>query len=620
MNRRTLSSILLIVLFATLAAGCSDTGAVPRRGDSTSTLYIGEAVSAFPTSFLPWQSRDGVDPTIASLLYDTLSPYDEETGEYGPGLAKEWYFVDENDRPIVLPNGGIDYDKLEQVYGGDDTTYMTVKFILHDNITWSDGEPLTAEDVYFTFDLAANYALSQHAGALVWVNDVQHTYSNGKLTGQGIFTYDHGAKEAGYDIPASQRDTVVYFRVNKVLGSVATLTSTVLILPKHIIEPLISPEHPLINRTPTDAQIAAYANPVGSGPYALDAANSNSQQLALVRRDDYYLKDDGGGMLYKPEKLIFLLYQDINVALYALKKGHIDILDAPISANYANLFGDDGNIEVMRAPALFVDTLVLNMNAPEDMATPERALLSNADFRRAIALCIDQQELIGKVLNGTGQPYSQGLVGREQPFYNPASFIVEQGGTAEEIAQANALLDSFCPERDEDGYRLYEGRKITFEILGTPGEQSLISYLQVQFQRIGIDVVFKAKGSNPENTYLYSGDFDMTIQKVTLSETNIDVMAEAHFVNLSKSSNYGRHIDEDFTALVESMRATLNRNEKYRLAEQMQLAVANMFYKIPLYSADVLSVYRTDRFANYQISAGQTALNAETLRSLVHRH
>jgi len=589
---------------------------VERRTDDTPSLYIGAAVQAFPTTFMPWLSREGIDPTIAGLLFNTLSPYDETAGVFSPGLAREWYFVDLEGNPITLPDGGIDYDRLEQVYGGRDTSYMIAKFHLFDDAVWSDGKKVTVEDVYYTFDLATNYNQSQHAGALVWTYDLQHVYRDGKLSKQGMFTYDRGAAEMGYDIPESQRDTVIYFHVNKVLGGVIPLVSTVLILPKHVFSDVVSEDTPLINRNPTNEQIAVFQNPVGSGPYVLDRENTSAQKITLLRRDDFHIKNEDGGILYQPERLVFVLYQDINVAIYALKKGHIDVLDSNISANFAHLFDDDPDVEVMRAPGQFVQTLVLNMNPPADQVTPMRELLTNRDFRRALALAVSQEELVRMVLNNAGITFSHGLVSPRQPFFNPDADIIE-GGTEGDLAEANAILDLIVPDRGPDGYRLSGGKRIQFEILGSPTQQSLISYLQVQFQRIGIDVVFKAGGSTPENTFIWPGNFDMTIQGVSFTQSNIDMMLQAHFVNLVRSSNYGRLIDDDFAAAVTDMRETLNQNVKLRIAGDIQMLVALEYYKIPLYCSDVISIHRTDRFANFQLVPGSRSFNDSSLQQMV---
>ena len=124
--------------------------------------------------------------------------------------------------------------------------------------------------------------------------------------------------------------------------------------------------------------------------------------------------------------------------------------------------------------------------------------------------------------------------------YNPEADILA-GDMEEKRTRANAILDELYPQKDASGYRLTpEGTRISFQILGSPGEQETIGFLQVLFQKIGIEVKFAAKGSSPETTYLYGGNFDMTIQGVTFSLSNIDIMYNSHFSNLNRSSNYGR--------------------------------------------------------------------------------
>lgn len=617
MNRSKLRWIAVLLLLPLFLSGCSG-GTYERRGDSSSTLYIGEVGSSFPTAYMPWLSREGVAPTISSLLFSTLFSYDENTGEYLPQLADSWYYTDPDGNPIVTEDGSVDYDRLEEVYGGEDSDCFPVRFELNRNAVWSDGVPVTAEDVYFTFDLAANQKLSNHAGALAWVNDLLHKYDNttGKLRRQGIFTYDHGAAEAGYPIAEEDRDTVFYMELDKILGAITPIVSTVMILPKHIYEGIISYENPINNSDPDEALTFAYQNPVGCGPYMLDRERTNTQEIVLTRREDYHHLDEDGGPLYKVETLKFILYQDVNVAIYALKKGHLDVLDTSISPNYSTLFEKEKNIQLLRSPGSFVQTLVLNVNAPADHMTPMRQVLTDRRVRQAIALAIDQEELIQNVLNGTGTPAPAGLIlSSMADLYNPEADILS-GSQEEKLDEANALLDGIYPDRDENGYRLADGKRLSFEILGFPGEQEVIGYLQVLLQQIGIEVKFAAKGSTPENTYLYGGNFDMTIQSVVFSLSNVDIMLKSHFSDLNRSSNYGRLTSDVINESITAMRETINMNKKYDRIREIQLLIAEEYYKVPLYCSDVLSVARTDRFEGWVNSEGQTAFNLYSLQNL----
>ena len=192
-----------------------------------------------------------------------------------------------------------------------------------------------------------------------------------------------------------------------------------------------------------------------------------------------------------------------------------------------------------------------------------------------------------------------------------------RGDYEQRLAEANAILDTFTTEKDELGYRIYNGKRLSYEVLGNPGDQDTISFLQIQLQRVGIELKYAPAGNSPENTYLYHSRFDMTLQGVTFSLGTVDLMLNAHFVNLNKSSNYGRLVDEVLAKKIDAMRNTLNLNEKTQMLQDIQIDVANLYYKIPLYSANVTSVARTDRFIGYVAAPSQTVFSLETLQHLV---
>lgn len=287
---KKLRFLTLMLVLCLLFSGC--TVEYERLSDTSGTLYIGEVASSFPTSYMPWFSRDGVAPTIASMLYSTLLEYDDQTDTYGPKLAKEWAYLDAEGNPIVTEDGQVDWDRLEAVYSNPALKSMVIRFVLDDNAYWSDGEKVTVNDINFTFSLAANQKLSNHAGALAWVNDLMHKYdpASGRLRRRGIWTYDTGANEHGFPISEEEKDTVFYFEVNKVLGGMATLVSTVLVLPEHIYGPIISADRPLYSQDPDEELTYAYRHPVGCGPYILDTERSNGQEIVLVRNNNYFRK------------------------------------------------------------------------------------------------------------------------------------------------------------------------------------------------------------------------------------------------------------------------------------------------------------------------------------------
>lgn len=619
-RRRALALLLAVVMILPLCA-CSNNDNAQCRSDKTNTLYVGYVGTSFPSSYMPWQSRDGIAPTISSILYSTLFSYDDLTGLYEPLLADNWCYTDKQGNKLTLEDGSIDYAAVAETYKEEqslsDTNrkkYMVVRVELNKDAKWSDGTPVTVDDVYFSFDLCANNKMSNHAGALAWVSDLKHKYDEGIKKSDGLFTYDYNPHN--YPISEEEKDTVIYLHVNTVMGAVASLFTTVLILPKHIWEPVISPEMPINSTSPNEALTNLYQHPVGYGPYVLDREGTNAAQITLKKNPDYFRKAEDGSDLYKVDTIKFILYQEQNVAIFAIKKGYIDILDCSIPANYASLFEKEKNISVFSVPNVYAKALVLNINPVEGQKNEVRSLMSHENFRRAIALSINQEELIRNCLDGAGSTYSAGLISHTlDNLYNPDSDIL-RGDYEERLKEANAILDTFTTEKDELGYRLYNGKRISFEVLGNPGEQDTISFLQIQLQKVGIELKYAPAGSSPENTYLYHSRFDMTLQGITFSLGTVDIMMNSHFVNLNKSSNYGRLVNDELAAKIDVMRNTLNMDEKTALLKEMQVDIAQLYYKIPLYSANVTSVARTDRFQGYVVAPSQTAFSLETLRHL----
>lgn len=621
LKQRLISSILCIILIISAAgfSGCKSSIS-ERREDESSTLYVGCIASSFPVSFMPWLSREGIAPTISSMLYNTLFSFDEKSGEYQSLLGKDWCYTDYSGNEFRTGEGKIDYAAVEEYYSDPDSLdYMVVKVTLFDNITWSDGQPLTVDDVYYTFDIATDNALSNHAGALAWTADLKHKSDNGNLQQQGIFTYNKNDVWNPYPIAESEKDTVFYLRVNKVLGAVSTLFTSILILPEHIWAPIVSKENQLNSSNPEGELLKQYENPIGCGAWTLDKSQSGRQMIVLHNRgNDYHLKSADGSPLYKVDTIKLMLYLDENTAMYALLKGYVDMLDKAMNSNYLRLFEKEEDIFVSNVDGIFVQTLVMNVNPQDKYLTSARETLKNPKIREAIALAVNQDEIVSRVLNGAGSTVSAGLMMENQTeLYNPDSNILS-GDYETRIAEANEILDGIYPEKDNSGYRLYDdGKRLSYEVLAGPGEMELLSFLQIQMQKIGIEIKYKAKGSMPEDTYLFDGDFDMAFQNTVFNISDVDVMYQSHFVSLNRTSNYGRLADQNLADKIDQMRTTLNHDKKIELIKEIQMLIAGEYYKIPVYSANIISVARTDRFKGYTADAGQTVFNDDTLKNLV---
>lgn len=593
MRSRFIIFLLILALSLNVIVGCSSDTAPKRDSEEGLVLYVGNISDSLPTTFMPWLSNQGISTTISSSLYNTLFSYDDEIDEYTPSLGKNWeYVVDPDDVP-------------------EDQDYLEVRIELDRDATWSDGEPVTSKDVYFTLDLAADFGRTNHAGALAWVGDLLHTYkrtdSGYELERQGVF-YNESPGDYTF---GEDEDNVVYLHVKKVLGAITPLYKTVLILPEHKWN-IITSKNQLNTTDPIPHIRTLYSNPVGSGPYTLDSENSNSSIIVLKRRDDYHIKDDDGGPRHKPDEIRFINYMDINVAINAIKNGDIDVINRSIDCAYIDNLEKEKDLALDFAEGTFMQTLVLNMNAPDNHSSPVRETLKIPEVREAIALTINQQHLIDNVLKGYGRKAPAGLVNESMPFYNAAV-----GVTNPDIEKAKQLLEDagFTLGKDPK-VRSKDGVKLSYKLAGSPGTKNLVNYIKVQLEEIGIEILYEEGGSNAVQDLYYPGNFDMTIQGVNFDMTSVDMMMTAHFITIGSSSNYGRLNDPELAAKIEEMRTTLNYDNKVELVKELQEDVANLHYKIPLYSADIISVYRNDRYEGWTTTIGTNIYNSETLYNL----
>ncbi|HSJ53992.1 MAG TPA: ABC transporter substrate-binding protein, partial [Anaerolineae bacterium] len=98
--------------------------------ERSETLYVSGAAWGPPSSWNPFMTWVHANTTgIVGNVYETLYVFNPQAGEMGPWLAESAEWTDANTWDMVLREG----------------------------ITWSDGEPMTAEDIVFSFELGQQY-------------------------------------------------------------------------------------------------------------------------------------------------------------------------------------------------------------------------------------------------------------------------------------------------------------------------------------------------------------------------------------------------------------------------------------------------------------------------------
>ena len=262
---------------------------------------------------------------------------------------------------VTNPDLTIGYDLATDYSVSEDGLIWTVT--IRDDVSFTDGEPLTADDVAFTY------------------NTVKDASSVSDFT---MLDYAEAAD-----------DRTVVFHMNRPFSIWPYTMAVTGIVPEHAYDS------------------ATYgASPIGSGRYILKQWD-RGQQVILEANPDYY----GGEPLMKK---VTILFMEEDAAFLAAQAGQVDL--AYTSATYS-----DQQIEgYSLASYATVDNRGFNLPAvPEQTDAQGRTvgndLTADVRVRRAINMGIDRQEMIDHVLNGYGSPaYS---VCDQMPWYSEASEV-----------------------------------------------------------------------------------------------------------------------------------------------------------------------------------------------------
>lgn len=331
-------------------------GELGEFGGTLSVATFGQG----PKTFNKWAAADVESDGIGQLMYEELLAPDPWTGEYTPRLAKSF---------SVSP------DKRE------------ITFVLRKGLKWSDGHPLTADDVVFTFDTIVRKGFGNSSA-----RDILSV--NGKFP--DVIKVD---------------DLTVKFRTSVPFAPILNGLRTA-IAPKHILEPLT--KKPIaefykfwdINTDPSTLVV--------SGPFKVTRYLA-SQRVEMTRNPNYSMVDKAGRRLPYLERFKVLIVPDQNTEILKFQGNEVDFLDiravrgsdaarmkkGETYGDYKmyNLGPDDGTMFLM-----------FNQNKRKDKKGKfyvdpiKQKWFGNQSFRMACSHAINRKRIISNVLRGVGMP------------------------------------------------------------------------------------------------------------------------------------------------------------------------------------------------------------------------
>ena len=369
--KRMISLLLAAAMTAALLGGCQS----GRAEEQTVTEQNGEERTSVVIAMGPTSEPEaGFDPA------------------YGWGAGEHVHEpLIQSTLTVTNTDLTIGYDLATGYSVSEDGLTWTVT--IRDDVSFTDGEPLTAEDVAFTYNTVKEASS---------VND---------------FTMLDSAEAVD--------DTTVVFHMNRPFSIWPYTMAVVGIVPEHAY----------------DSETYG-ADPIGSGRYILKQWD-RGQQVILEANPDYY------GEAPKMQR-VTILFMEEDAAFLAAQAGEVDA--AYTSATYSDQTIDGFHLDSYAS----VDNRGFNLPAvpsgtDEEGRTVGNDLTSDVLVRRAINIGVDRQEMIDNVLNGYGTPaYS---ICDQMPWYNEASEVEYDPEAAAELLDEAGWTMGDDGIREKDGVK-----------------------------------------------------------------------------------------------------------------------------------------------------------------------
>lgn len=311
--------------------------AVENNGNSDQMVFgTTEGLQSYP-NFYGVTGPDAL--RMHSFTYDPLVRLDLDGEPYG-AAAEDWEYVDET----------------------------TVDVTLRSDMTFHDGEPVTPEDVKFTFDDISE------TGIPYLESDIQ-PYDSSEILDDSTIRFNLADPFSGFD-------QITLYRIP--------------ILPKHVWDGVAEEEgleHP-----------SEWTDPdmTGSGPFEFVDYNPGNQ-IVFRKNPDHYIADE-----LDFEEFVFRIYGSQSSIIGDLEDGTVSFTQY-LTTEQWNQANQSSNIDAVSNPGLDAHGVWI----PND-----RGIFRDVKVRKALAHAIDQEQIIALALQGNGEPAKSPIAPANQVYHN----------------------------------------------------------------------------------------------------------------------------------------------------------------------------------------------------------
>lgn len=429
--------VFLLLNFVSLS-GCSS------LINSRNSSQLVQSILTDPKTFNYVLSQES--PNIFGLTYEGLVTENPITGEITPALAKNW---------TISP------DK------------KTIIFTLKDNLKWSDGEPLTVDDVVFSYNQ-------------LYLNQEIPTNVRDSL---------RIGESRSFPIVEKLNNSQVKFSIKEPFAPFLESTSLA-ILPKHILAEKVSTKGE--DGKPIFLSFWGVDTPpnelVVNGAYKLKQYVT-SQRIIFEKNPNYWQKDEDNNSLPYINEIVWEIVESTDTSLLQFRSGSLDSISvSPDSFSLLKREEKRGDFTIFNGgPAYGTTFMAFNLNKGSRNGNPlvnpiKSRWFNNVNFRRAIAHSIDRQRMINNIYRGLGEKQNS-PISVQSPFYDNEIIGYEYNP---ELAKKILLQEGF--KYDEKGKLLdSENNEVRFSLLTNAGNrirESLGTQIKQDLSLIGITIDF----------------------------------------------------------------------------------------------------------------------------------